>query len=171
MLSSVQALYPFATVELQEYLSDRMAARRNDIMLKQSSQEKRKTRRALETIPENEYPLSTQQQLPPSSQHDFATTREQGEDSKLAAPPASPDPNKPRQSEVSSINTRLLRKHLDQPSIRETQKTLSIRANQIGYPKPPQPAENSNYITCQWCSEIHPKHLLEGRHWLYVEPC
>src|SRR4051812_733138 len=71
VMSCVQALYSLATAELREYLSERMTARRNEVASRQSNQEKRRIRRALESIPEiEEYAQRQQKILPPGGQQE-----------------------------------------------------------------------------------------------------
>ncbi|KLU92426.1 hypothetical protein MAPG_11372 [Magnaporthiopsis poae ATCC 64411] len=176
MLGCVQALYPSARIELQEYLAGYMATRRNEIVRKQSRHEIYQTHRStlttpLDSIPEHELSQVEGRLQPPASGF---TDSQQGRGSQggTASGVLGAGPHRgfqARHSEHSSINSFLFHQQRNErPSDfgSERNDTSSIHGRRVGYPKPPQPGANSNFIKCEWCAQTQEKAFFDGPRWI-----
>ncbi|EGX46328.1 hypothetical protein AOL_s00110g152 [Orbilia oligospora ATCC 24927] len=64
-------------------------------------------------------------------------------------------------STLDSLRTKVLKKLLDPPSkIKSDCGISSVQVGKVTYPRPPQTGD-SDYRTCEWCLELHPRSLFE----------
>lgn len=171
MLSCVRALYPGSRAKLQEYLTEYLIERHDDAIARQFRQQKLEKRRERENTSPNlgsrdiRKPETPRPSFPPSQYGNLETPRD---------PHPAPGRSKHvRQSEHSSIISARLREHQARPTwLHGSQRggASSVQVQNVGYPEAPRPREGSDFIKCEWCSQLLKKSDCAGAKWKYVLP-
>jgi len=164
----VQTLYPNAHQSLREYLGKTMTERYAAILYLRHRREKLQSRRPLNSpfagpqLPTiGEGVQAGKGRLPPV--HDFFGK------GPAASQPFTKIPYAGSQSDLSTVNTKLLRHALQRtanfeaPTERRTG-TSSVQVSQGNYPGLPRGKEG-NYITCEWCTKAIDKRVTNEADW------
>ncbi|KAH8883062.1 hypothetical protein GQ53DRAFT_732965, partial [Thozetella sp. PMI_491] len=175
----VKTLYPSATIELQDHLSNSMAERFNAILFRQSQHARLRQRRPKNKI--SLQPINETEAMQLDEDEDVATRdptlpyddRYHGIlgarlNHLSPAPRRDPAAALPSEASMSSIDRQALRRkigHFPNAGSKKKQETSSIHIGQVGYPKAPQNTDGTKYITCEWCFETRENEDFEGEEW------
>ncbi|KAK6501285.1 hypothetical protein TWF481_009126 [Arthrobotrys musiformis] len=186
--TAVDTLYPDARESLRTQLAGSMMESYTNVLYKQSHQKKLNTPRLVQTlspmptigesnientisspdmmesltiseIPED-LPSGSgfetndlHQNLTPSNSHGVTQARQYL-------------PSESAPSTLGSLQTKMLRQALGPPSrVKSKYGASSVQLGKVTYPHPSKSSDSSNYGTCEWCLERHPRNLLNDTKW------
>jgi len=166
--SSVRGLYPGANQSLQIHLSQSMTNCYKKILLLRSRHKSLEARRP-KPHPQL-FPIREEQDITNKPSTSIVAGMSQPQTASLGSPKQLLPRQFVLQSELSSMDTRILRARLrdSQAAASRKYRTSSIQINLVDYPPAPQAADESNMVTCDWCFETHPKDDMEGSNWKCV---